>query len=708
MASNLPMIRKAFLATRNVSSSSFLLTERFEKDSGDTLFYIIDSQSNKSAKNLQKYLQSDLVKSFLSTSSYNILDLESSLHFVNKKMLASHDANSFEGVNSLIGLLQDTTLHLAMTGEIEGYLLRKGKINSLTEGLLDADEGTGFYNITSGQLALSDLVVIGNKNIFNRLSLDRIRRTLNQYSPKEAIKDFYQILRKTKDYECNAVIFQAVSPLIAEKTNESLPDLLYLDEIVESRLSKAYKKSVPYIKQGWSGLSQITSSTFHKTRDLAASSSRNIKDKYSPGAKQLINRTNSRAIESVGKIKSNLKNRKSVKIKPYNKVSPNGQPLWLDNTTKVLTSIFAKKHRRYLYLALALILVFTAYLKIKANNQNREAVKKQNDATFSYDKAVDTFNLAKEDIGLGRSDGMDRLSEALILATTAKESNATKDKATILYKDIQTKIDEITKTHRVTDTKPIFSFKYDIVTSALSGSIIYGVSSDGKVYASDSRERNPKLVAAISDTLGKPIASTYSESMNLILVLTDTAHIWGFDEQTQSGTEMIIDNGDAWERASSLAAYSTYLYLLDSENGKIWRHTRTGDKFTAGKSYAGSKNTDAKGGISIAIDGAIFVLKPDGSITKFSHSIPDTSFVLQAAPKPDDSLAGAKEIYTDADSQHIFISDSVKNRVVRYAKDGQYINQYILDQIPINHLLFNPRIQKLWLISGKDVYEVDL
>lgn len=707
MANNLPMIRKAFLTTRNISSGVFLLTERFNNGSNETLFYLIEAENEKSAKNLQRYLQSDLVKNFMASPSFSILNFESSLHFVNKRIQSNNDNTPNRKISSLVGLVEGNTLHLSMTGEIEGYLLRKGKINSLTEGL-DSDGELGFFNITSGDLSIGDLVIIGNKKIFNRLSLDRIRRTLTQFTPKEAIRDFYQILRRSKDYDCNAVILQASPPQPNDKEEAELPDLLYLDEIIESRLTKIYKRSKPIIQQLYSDASKYFNLASIKTRELATRSSSRIKENYAPKTKELLSQTNSRAIEGFSKLSTSMKNKNSLKVKPYSRRMSSEEPKWLRVASNLFRSLVDKKYRKLIYVSLIIVLVMASYLKIKANNENREAIKRQHDATFSYDKAVETYNQAKEDIGLGRSDGMDRLSGALALSITAKESNATREKAIALHREIQASIDSINKTIRILDPKPIFSFKYDIVESVVSGSVIYGITADGKVYSTDARDKAPKLIAAISEDLGKPISAAYSDSMNMIIVLTDTNKIWGLDEQTQSGSELQLDTGGSWETANAIGTYSTYVYLLDGASGKIWRHSKSGDKFTSGKAYAGSKNADAKDGISLAIDGAIFVLKNGGVVNKFSQGIPDPSLVIQNPPKPDEGLTQASQIYTDADSQYIFISDASKNRVIRYAKDGQYNNQYILDGITISQVLHNPRLQKLWLISGKDVYELDL
>jgi len=56
----------------------------------------------------------------------------------------------------------------------------------------------------------------------------------------------------------------------------------------------------------------------------------------------------------------------------------------------------------------------------------------------------------------------------------------------------------------------------------------------------------------------------------------------------------------------------------------------------------------------------------------------------------------------------IYILDRDNSRVIRYEKNGQYSNQFIFDGIDIDQFFVNPRVQKMWITSGRDVYEVSL
>lgn len=701
-----PITRKAFLATRNIRAGSFLLTEKFEnKNTNQILFYLIETSNDRLGKNLQRHIHDEIIKDFSSQNQFDMVDFESRLQNINKLLIADYTTEVTKPkINSLIALISENTLNMTMTGLVEGYLLRKGKINSVTEGL-SGDDSCGFFNITSGDMQLGDLVIIGNRNFFDRLSLDRIRQTLNHLTPKEAIFDFYQILKKSKKTDCNAIILQSASPSSSSHDNE-LSETVYLDEIIESSYKKILKKGLPVARESINSFIKISALA---TSVIARFGKQSLKAVQKASNRSKTNRQTTENTTRTSELKTSetFKLEKPIKIKPYKKTKITWPSIFivLYNGLRI---IFLKQNRRYLYIVLILILLFSVYIKIKSNNQNRDAVKQQNDAIVSLDKAEEAFIQANEEIGLGKSDGLDLLSQSLVFAMEAEKSSTTQNKARELIKQINGKLDNLTKTIRSYDAKPIFSFKNDIIASAVSGSTIYGFTQDGKIYATDARDGDPRLVGAIDPSLGIPKSAAYSDNMQKLFVCTDSSNIWAYDEQTQAGLAVNVENSGNWEDCNAIAAYSSYIYILDSSSGKIWRHSRSGQNFTAGKSYAGSSNTDALGGISMAIDGAIYVLNSSSAVVKFSQNITDTSFVLENPPKPLDKITEGTQLYTDSDTQSIFILDKGYNRILKFAKDGLFASQYILDGISVSQIMVNPRVQKIWAVSGKDVYELDL
>ena len=80
MAKELPIVHKAFLATKNVESNFFLLTERAEKpDSDSFVFFIIETKKEKIGQAIQHQINLDLIKKFLSSYYFSLSQLEETL-----------------------------------------------------------------------------------------------------------------------------------------------------------------------------------------------------------------------------------------------------------------------------------------------------------------------------------------------------------------------------------------------------------------------------------------------------------------------------------------------------------------------------------------------------------------------------------------------------------------------------------------------------
>lgn len=712
---NRPIIKKAFLATKNVASDLFLVTERFENTQGSSfVFYIIETPDSKIGKKLYNQINTSLVKEFLSDPNFSLSAFEKSLSELNKYIETGDIGDSSSTpVNIFVGLYENLSLHLSMIGSIEGYLIRKGKVNSLTEGL-GSENNIIFDNITSGEIALNDTIIVGNNKFFDRLSLDRIRKTLELLSPCQAVKDFFKIFKKSKYQDVNAIIINATSNQ-EDKIEEGGIDFVYLDEKEESKLQYYFRVLKPPVEAIYKQIISFGNFVNQNLKRIASSVSEKWHTQYKPKTKEIIQITSKGTRTGISSIASNIdrnykSKRSGLKVKSYTQKSGVVIEVFFSSIkiiTKYINLATKKENRKYLYLFLILVFILFSYFKITSNNKNRDVVKKQNDSVYAIEQSQELLRSAEEDISLGRSNGIDKLNEALLLAKSAQETSSTSEKAKSIVNSILLKMDEITLTNRIDSSNPIFSFKNSISVIALTGSIIYGITEDGKIYSTDARDKDPRLVGAINNDMGKPISVVFSESSKNLFVLTDKPTIWAYDPLSQTGQEITLD-GEAWPNGNDISAYSSNLYILDSIRGKIWRYSRSENGFSKSVSYAGSRSTDAEGGISMAIDGSIYILKTGGLITKFSQGNIEPPFTLNTPPQPQDSLEGASDIYTDTDSQNLFLLDKINNRVIKFAKDGEFIKQYTISDKTISHFLINPRIQKMWFVCDKEVYELDL
>lgn len=126
-------------------------------------------------------------------------------------------------------------------------------------------------------------------------------------------------------------------------------------------------------------------------------------------------------------------------------------------------------------------------------------------------------------------------------------------------------------------------------------------------------------------------------------------------------------------RVKGIELFGGNVYALDADGGEIWRYAAKGETFAAGQKWL-ADDEDREGiktGTDLAIDGSIWVVK-SGGIVKFTRGVGE-GFEIQDLDQPWGQ--GAK-IYTDEESEKLYILDPANARVVVVGKDGKYVKQY--------------------------------
>ncbi|MFA4996147.1 MAG: hypothetical protein WC536_03345 [Patescibacteria group bacterium] len=735
MAKNDILIRYAFLTTNEKLPDRFLFSGKLlnEENPKTSLFYLFEIRSPWTASvRVKKSICDALEKNFSGSADYEE-QFEKILQRVNEALnsLAKKGEGSWIGnLNGIIGTFSNNEISIAQTGKISGYIFRKGKISSLTENSHIKEELhplKTFSDITSGKLIPEDRIVLGNIELYNHLSLDRIRRTVEELPVKEALQELFRNLKRSKVFDVNAILVETESvDKIDTNPQSDLPEALSLADSEENFVTILKKRYSPIAKSYLEKSKETGIKTFHFFRkngnDIYQKTSANIKGKYGPKTKELFGKssqfTESTLEQAKGSIKpqldkiKNSEGYKKIKIKTFaRKSSQAGFTAKLSKSVLIIVSVFKwlflKENRKYLYGFFILLLVFIGYLKIQANNSSVAEEKEQQQIVLSYDKAKEMFDKTKEDIALGRTSDPSKFNEALELAKKAEASNITKDKAIELRKEIQKSLDEMTKTKRLYSSETNISFKDSIKKIILVGSDIYGFDSDGKVYSANTQDKEAHLVASIGKENGEPTSLTYSSQGNKIFIYSESDKLISFDLNSKTQGELKNSEGN-WEKAKAIANFSTNIYLLDSESGQIWKHTLSDDTYGKGTAYTNSKSANIKNAIDMTVDGNIYILLPDGNVSKFSRGAPDQTFSLKNIPEPNSKIEKPIKVYSDEDTNYVFVLDQSLNRIIRFNKSGEFVSQYALDSMNIDDFAVNGKLQKLWMMSGGKIFTIDL
>lgn len=724
MTQNGFVVQSSILATKEKNPNRFLASRKKERETG-FFFFILEIFSSEALGHKIKKVILDKVDSISAHLDISETIFEEVVEDINEsieKILEISDVNLLGKINSVFGYAGDDKIYLTQSGRLPGYIFRRGKISSLTEGAdLDAPHPMQiFKDIVFGELIAGDKIVFGNNELFNHLSLDRIRKLTSDVSVKESVFELFTTLRKLRINDVNTIVIEATKEEEAPKVKE-MPEILYLDEPEETIITVFKSRYVPVILKISNGFWKYLKIFGHFSGEKIKTGSQKSKkywaEKASPKTKELLAKSH-KAIAS--KLSAGTKEGqdaspyKNIKVKnPYARKSLNGLSQVLLTLKAIFRQLFKflsqKENRKYVYIGLAVILIFFGYLKIRSNNSDASGKKEQQEISDSYDKAKTMFDKAKEDIALGRTASTAELTEALALADQGKKYAPTQDKSEALYREIAAQIDTYSKTTRIyPDTKNTATVSSELTRTISTGSEVYAFGKDGKTFSLGFSDNQAKLVASMGADKGAIGSLAYSEGDSKILLWTKDNKMISYSIAGKNFTDTPLSDGSTWISAISFSIFSGNLYLLDSSAGQVIKYIREGDKFAKNATYADSKKTNLKDSVSLAVDGNVYVLMKDGTVIKLTKGIKDETFAIKNVPDPGKVLEEPKKIYTGAETNFIYVFEAKQNRIVKFNKSGEFILQYALGDGAIDDFAINEKLKKLIIVSGTKIITAEL
>lgn len=171
-------------------------------------------------------------------------------------------------------------------------------------------------------------------------------------------------------------------------------------------------------------------------------------------------------------------------------------------------------------------------------------------------------------------------------------------------------------------------------------------------------------------------------------------------EKTNGAKKEVLKNNSDWESPTAIAPYQANLYVLDQKKGvlKIIGGTAVSNYFT-------SEKPDLSSATGLAIDGSIWIVTTDGKILKYTKAKKDT-FTLSGLTK---ELKSPTKIYTNADTDYLYILDNGNSRIVKTDKNGAFQKEITAPYIgQAKDLDIVEAEKKAYILSGSKVYELSL
>ncbi len=177
--------------------------------------------------------------------------------------------------------------------------------------------------------------------------------------------------------------------------------------------------------------------------------------------------------------------------------------------------------------------------------------------------------------------------------------------------------------------------------------------------------------------IGSFILATAHEADKALLFVTAEPGLALFDTTDGTLTRQDIAWPSAKPTIASIATYGSRLYVLDQAAGLLVSYSKSLRGYGGGEPWITSQDFKTNTIRSIAVDGSVFALLEDGTLTRLFKGEP-TDFKAEAV-EPD--LREAKRVVTSEYLQRLYVFDPRERRVVIFNKKGVLERQVYLDDV---------------------------
>jgi len=166
---------------------------------------------------------------------------------------------------------------------------------------------------------------------------------------------------------------------------------------------------------------------------------------------------------------------------------------------------------------------------------------------------------------------------------------------------------------------------------------------------------------------------------------------------------LLIEKDSSWLNIIDMKGFSSNLYLLDN-GGEIWKYPFLETEFSSKQRWL-KEQTNLSSALSMAIDGSLWILLEDGTILRFTQGN-SNFFRITGLEK---GFNNPSIIYTNFDSENLYILDKGNSRIVAINKSGEFKAEYHWSEISnVNDMLVLEEQGKIFLLIGSKIFTIEI
>lgn len=638
-------------------------------------------------------------------------------------------------LHCVLGTLTDETVSFAYHGAPEVSVFYKKGESLRSVEVLDSDAKKDtqddhlFSAIVEGPLHKGDYLYMCTPSVTEYFSTDRVKKIITSRSAHQAAKHIEKVLTDLRDEQSFGGIFVHVPKTVRGKSSsaESKGSQQSLDDLIESTQKTAETLSPPL----FGGLSKKIKSQLNADTK-SKKPSRSAKKDGNPRLKRQEKRTQStsdRFLIGLGKVIVHGVNVGVLIFKKiFSIIGTTATTLFYLTTNKggrrevIIRRYKDRMHEittyvsslpttsKVLFVATAILgigfISTISYLKVK---ENKEAANAH--FTSTLQAIIDKRDAAEARMIYGEdAQASDFLLEAQTyideIIALGKEENADFQHAKNSIEKLQLKLRNIVKVEPrlITDISSADVNSSDITSIVRLEDMIYAYGEETPYLLAINRQTG-KIDSKPHETIPHLKLASVPKEHDKIVFITRGNNLAEFDSESNAVSPRVIGYANDDAQIAAAVVYSRRLYAIDVTNNQIYRHSPTQTGYDRGTEWIKSDSADIRNAQAMTIDGDIFILNKDATVTKLAGGIPSPFDISGVKPE----LENPTDITTYNDMRYLYILEPEHDRIVVLEKDGRFVKQYTADAwTDLKSMIIEEDQSVGYILSGSQVYSFEL
>lgn len=675
-----------------------------EEQALGTLFVVSAIDSNeRSNHEVVSLLQDELKRHYYQTTNQNIeINLESALQQTNHRL---HQL-ILEGVGEwvdvahiVIGVLWRDQLLLSALGTMHAFLVRAERIHDILGQPTAAKPNPLrlFDQLVSGQLKAHDRLMVCTPSMLDYFSIEKIRRTLLDFPPNQVTRTLETTLLGVEGRIAFAGLAIELSTqesptVIPVGMEPSTPQMRYSPQLSMDQLRSREEATAKILApSAWPLVKNFFRDAGTRTNQVLRTLLRRppkrvvhrttVEQPISPPTFGLRSKLSSAGRSLTATVRSVTDRVPRKSSQPIAIASPrlNQRPAafgikpWLNAGVLWFQKLSASRRLSVLGIGLAILLLTTGIVR----SGTLQPIGSSNDYADTIASIEDRLTQAEAALLFGGDDiARTQLDEAATLLEELPDRSKKDQERRDPFEDKITELEnQLSRLTVITDPE---------IVARLAGTFpdvrpqqLYLTTANFVVY-DPSRQMailvprdQPEDSVAVQNTLDIGQPTTGVSLNNQIIFATD-----------RDGFAVLNPSSRTWEPLNGqfpvdnpfvqyLAPYQNRVYALDQTHNQIYRFNRSTSSLGSGVGWL-VESADLSQARSAVVDGSIYVLQPGAKVEEY-FSGRRTAFELESISP---ALTDVTRLWTDTDSQYLYLLEPSSNRIVLFSKDGELVGQY--------------------------------